>query len=972
MANKRFRFVSPGIQIQEIDNSFFPKDTPPDGAVVIGRAERGPAMRPVTVNSLSDFINTFGDAIPGKGGNDADVWRDGNYAGPTYGAYAAQAYLKAGVGPVTYIRLLGTERADRAGDATRAGWTTAASANKVIASNGGAYGLFVFPSASTNTGVTGTLAAVWYLESGMICLSGNLRDNSGISGNKVDAAMTGSAALFKRVSSSEQEFKAVILNSSGARIDRPVTFNFNEDSDNYIRKVFNTNPHLTNTAVTQTANQKTYWLGQTYETMLHRKVSQTTNSFACIMAISSGSVGYEDMQGAYQNSMTGYFIGQDLGFRGNYEADNAQELFRFVSLEQGASIQNTIKISIEDIKPSQNSDISAYGSFTVTLRHVADTDNAPMVIERFTGCNLDPNSANFIGRKIGDKYLQWDEVERRYREYGDYDNQSTYVRVELNADVEQGATNATYLPYGFKGPVRPKGWGYCSGSVGVQIFGATVAGSAQQSESWVKGGKEITQDVATRNGTNVFLNVGHYDKSPDANEDLDFTGSVLYPSLRLRATASDGMNGDPSNAYFGVSTTRLATDTQGFDRSYIDTIRPLPLAVSSFVPVQSTELSFVFSLDDVVKSGDSNAYWQSGSRAAGNSLTSASYTAVLDAGFDKFTAPLFGGFDGLDVTEKEPFRNSALSSQTEKSHYAYATLQRALDTVADPELVDMNLMAMPGITESTLTNRMINTAEGRGDTLALIDPEGGYVPSTENTSGKVTNRGSATTVVSNMKTRKPDSSYAAAYYPWVQINDPNSNALLWVPPSVIMMGTIANSERASGAPWFAPAGFNRGGLSDGMGGFPVLNVSERLTKKQRDDLYEVSVNPIAKFPREGIVVFGQKTLQLRPSALDRVNVRRMMIYIKKQISRVASSILFDQNVDTTWNMFKAKADPILADAKVRFGISDYKLVLDKTTTTPDLIDQNAVYAKIAIKPAKSIEYIFVDFNITNSGASFDD
>jgi phage tail sheath protein FI len=287
-------------------------------------------------------------------------------------------------------------------------------------------------------------------------------------------------------------------------------------------------------------------------------------------------------------------------------------------------------------------------------------------------------------------------------------------------------------------------------------------------------------------------------------------------------------------------------------------------------------------------------------------------------------------------------------------------------------MVDMNLIAMPGITESTLTNRLMNVCEDRGDALAIIDPEGGYVPSTENTSTKVTNRGTATSVISNMRTRKPDSSYAAAYYPWVQINDPNSNHLIWVPPSVIMMGTIANSENSTGAPWFAPAGFNRGGLSNGAGGFPVVNVAERLTKQQRDDLYDVNVNPIAKFPREGIVVFGQKTLQLRPSALDRVNVRRMMIYIKKEISRVAASLLFDQNVSATWDRFKAAARPILSDAKARFGISDYRLVLDETTTTPDLIDQNAVYAKIAIKPAKAIEYIFIDFNITNSGASFDD
>ena len=192
MANKRFRFVSPGIQIQEIDNSFYPKATPPEGAVVIGRSEFGPVMRPVTVNSLSDFVNTFGNAIPGKGSDTADVWRDGNYAGPTYGAYAAQAYLKAGIGPVTYIRLAGTERSDRNSGATRAGWQTSnASYGATQALNGGAYGLFIWPSASHATNGTrgsgaaldnvcsGTLAAVWYLNNGAIALSGSPRHQIG-------------------------------------------------------------------------------------------------------------------------------------------------------------------------------------------------------------------------------------------------------------------------------------------------------------------------------------------------------------------------------------------------------------------------------------------------------------------------------------------------------------------------------------------------------------------------------------------------------------------------------------------------------------------------------------------------------------------------------------------------------------------------------------------------------------------------
>ena len=957
MANKRFRFVSPGIQLQEIDNSFFPKDAPPEGAVIVGRADRGPGMRPVRVNSLSDFINTFGDAIPGNGSPDADVWRDGNYAGPTYGAYAAQAYLKANIGPVTYIRLLGTERTDRDGSAVRAGWTTSKSPALSIGSNGGAYGLFVFPSgASETTVVTGTLAAVWYLDSGAVVLSGAVRDTA--------TATSGSAALYSSLSTTTQEFKAVILDSSAAAVGSPVTFNFNENSDVYIRKVFSTNPHLTNTTITQTANSKSYWLGQTYDENLKGYASDG-NVFGCILPLLSGSIGYEDMQGAYQNAQTGWFISQDVDDYASFNPESEQKLFRFIALDQGASIQNLVKISIEEVKASQNTDITKYGTFSVVLRHATDTDAAPMVIERYSGCSLDPNSPNFIARKIGDKYLQWDEGDRRFREYGDYGNQSSYVRVELNEDVDLGATNPQFLPYGFFGPVRSKGWGYTSGSNPLQAYGTNKAfGDSDASAN-------LAHSFVTGSGASALNTAGDQVMAIDVGVSSKFTGSVKYPTLRLRNSASDGMT-LPKNSYFGVQTTRLAADAVGFDPSYYDMLKPLPLSVSSFAASDSAEYSFIFTLDDVVSVGTGNAFYASGSRALGNSLTSASYTAVLDAGYDRFTSPLFGGFDGLNITEKEPFRNTGLSSKTELTSYAYATIQRAIDTISDPEAVEMNLAAIPGITEASLTNRLMNACEDRGDALALIDPAGGYVPSTENTSSKVTNRGSADTVISNMKTRKPDSSYAAAYYPWVQINDPNTNQLIWLPPSAIMMGTIANSEKATGAPWFAPAGFNRGGLSDGMGGFPVINVAERLTKKQRDDLYDVNVNPIAKFPREGIVVFGQKTLQLRPSALDRVNVRRMMIYIKKAISGVASNLLFDQNVEATWNRFKDAARPILSDAKVRFGISDYKLVLDSTTTTPDLIDQNAVYAKIAIKPAKAIEYIFVDFNITNSGASFDD
>ena len=192
-----------------------------------------------------------------------------------------------------------------------------------------------------------------------------------------------------------------------------------------------------------------------------------------------------------------------------------------------------------------------------------------------------------------------------------------------------------------------------------------------------------------------------------------------------------------------------------------------------------------------------------------------------------------------------------------------------------------------------------------------------------------------------------------------------------VPPSVAALGTFSSSQTKSKL-WFAPAGFNRGGLTDGSAGIPVIGVREKLTSKQRDELYEAGINPIASFPAEGIVIFGQKTLQLQKSALDRINVRRLMIYVKKQISRMANNILFDQNVPATWNRFLAQVNPFLEGIRSDFGLTDFKVVLDETTTTPDLIDRNILYAKIFLKPARAIEYIAIDFNISNTGAAFDD
>ena len=1009
MSVKRFKFVSPGIFLNEIDNSFLPRAGLDVGPVIIGRTRYGPAMRPVRIESFSDFVETFGRPIPGPDLTTGDAWRHPELSsGPTYAAYAARAYLRAGVGPVTMIRLLGTDHDSQtttgADPGGVAGWTTGDGPNTTASDNDGAYGLFMFSSASHTTPCTGALAAVWYLTNGhTLEITGTLRGTkNSTAGSK---SVSGSAVMV--YGGANKEYKVLIKDSSG-NLKKSQKFNFDTTSENYIRKVFNTNPVRTNSTVTQTANLEVYWLGETYDSHVEELLGSTADtaqkSYGCILGIESGSVGHHYQKAAFQNAESGYFISQDTSTDfGTYDAldkNRAVELFKLVGLDHGSWLQTNLKVSIENIKKSPIPDYDPYGSFDVVLRRIEDRDEAIRVVERYTTVNLNPNSPNYIARRIGTQYVQWDDVERRHRIYGDYPNRSKFVRVVMNEDVDNAVTERTLLPFGVKGPLRYRGFTLHSGSSAIGAGGqflrstgsfyrgglthvASVTnnnnnhiGAAQDLinfNRWAKHGREIANPYLGDSGKGGNhaggTNSGVYVGSPG----VQLTASVIFPSLRLRVSASDGFLTDPKKAYFGVQTMKTATSTV-FDQSVVDHVRPIASEVSSFVPVSSTEEtehSYVFTLDDVITNESATAYYISGARQQGHACTSASYDAILTMGYDRFTTAFYGGRDGLDITEMEPFRNTKLSSGNEYTNYAFNTVKRAIDTVADPEFVEMNLLSMPGLTNSSLTSQMIQLCEDRADALAVIDLDGGYVPKTETTNDAVTRRGDIDTVISNLKNRSLNSSYGCCYYPWVRILDSIADRTLWVPPSVVALGTMASSERRSEI-WFAPAGFNRGGLTDGSAGLPVVGVSERLTQEDRDDLYESNINPIAKFPAEGIVIFGQKTLQVQRSALDRINVRRLLIFLKKQVSRLSTQVLFDQNVPATWERFKALVNPFLSSVQSRLGITEYKLILDETTTTPDLIDQNVLYAKIFLKPARAIEFIAIDFVVSSTGASFED
>ena len=261
-----------------------------------------------------------------------------------------------------------------------------------------------------------------------------------------------------------------------------------------------------------------------------------------------------------------------------------------------------------------------------------------------------------------------------------------------------------------------------------------------------------------------------------------------------------------------------------------------------------------------------------------------------------------------------------------------------------------NVLLAPGLYNEKQTSQVttiINNTQNRGDSLFVLDPS-------------VYNRtvSDATSQASSRNT-----SYAASYWPWVQTMDPDSGQNVWVPASTMIGGVYAYNDTVA-EPWFAPAGINRGGLST------VIRAEQKLSQTQRDNLYTGKVNPIATFPGQGVVVYGQKTLQTKASALDRVNVRRLLIALKSYISQVAQNLVFEQNTIATRNQFLSQVNPYLESVQQRQGLYAFKVIMDSSNNTPDVIDRNQLIGQIYIQPTKTAEFIYLDFNILPTGATF--
>ena len=322
----------------------------------------------------------------------------------------------------------------------------------------------------------------------------------------------------------------------------------------------------------------------------------------------------------------------------------------------------------------------------------------------------------------------------------------------------------------------------------------------------------------------------------------------------------------------------------------------------------------------------------------------------------KFLVPFQGGFDGFQPNRKVYVGSNIVAGNSQGLDLSSATAggtvayRKAINALSNPDEYDMNMLVLPGVINrlhSSVTTFAKDMVEDRQDAFYLMDA-GAY-------------QDSIATVVNSLTSF--DSNYVGTYHPWVKILDTDKNKPIWVPPSVVIPGVIAFND-AVAEPWFAPAGLNRGGLPN------VIEVKTRLTHTERDTLYENRINPIATFPGQGATVFGQKTLQAKPSALDRINVRRLLIALKKFIASSSRYLIFENNTAATRNRFLSIVNPYLESVQQRQGLYAFRVIMDESNNTPDVIDRNILKGEIFIQPAKTAEFIVLDFNVLPTGAAF--
>ena len=823
--------ISPGVFTRENDLSFLPQGIGQIGAAIVGPTEKGPAFVPTVIRrGFAEYEARFG-----------------SYSKDTYVPLTVRNYLR-NAGTVTVVRVLGG-----------GGWKYADNGLVALRNMDG--------ENADGTGVKRVLAVLHPSKNeASINLSGSFIEGVG-------AAKVTSASFNNAISGGADFNSTFCLHLLGSDFTQTsISMSLNPSSPNYITRAIGTDPDNSR------SGSDTY-VDYAFPVVNFREYQTDTT----ITNIEMVGLPAHEFTGSNNNG--GYAEGYDHAatpfIESGFTNDNGATLplFKVHKIADGTQTNTDCKISILNLRePGDIDGEEQYSTFSLQIRKFGDTDKSPSILEQYDRLNLNPDSPNYIARSIGDRYAEWNEDRQKVIIYGDYPNKSRYVRIEVDAAVDNGSYSPKLSPRGYDVILDP-------------IYSGSTS-------------------------------------SPEA---------VLVPYVSKSEQTIAGVYN--KKAYLGYDFTKKDND------QYLTYLPKVAVANSTGK----------FNVDKFF--GHPSSSW--GADAISGSLSASvdqAGTSGPTADQVKFSVPFQGGSDGMNPGTIKRTGEYITSTNLHGLNLSigqpgYNAYDKALDILSNQDEYDINMLAIPGVMakyHSAVTTQAVNFVEDRADCFYVMDLMG-----VDDTVATAVSEASGI-----------DSNYAAAYYPWVKVLDPAKNKPTFVPPSVIVPGAIAQSDRIA-AEWFAPAGLNRGVLGN------VIEARTRLNQAERDALYEGKVNPIATFPRTGVCIWGQKTLQARPTALDRINVRRLMIEVKKFIASSSKYLVFEQNTLQTRNRFLGIANPYLESIQQRQGLYAFRVVMDESNNTPDEIDRNRLIGAIYLQPTRTAEYIILDFNILPTGATFD-
>jgi hypothetical protein len=1059
-------FKSPGFferEIEVVSRPLFRNTATP--AAVIGTASRGPAFVPTTVSSRREFIRLFGNPDRNRlGAHAVHEFFANNGKALTYCRVLGSGIKKLTNGSVENAGFEVTSRhggANHGGNGVNAN-RVAGTVNFIVGNHTLSkvehigYGQFsdnsshtlAFDTAFANKAIDavggGDLTA--QLVRAMIITHKDYVVRVLAAGHN----LVGNNDTQDNVAVNQDGIFLISFQKADESVATdPVPVSLDPSRADYISNVLNTNPF-------DIENKKHFLYAHFPVDSAIASVANGSN-IACLTGHDEAFSGhYGNFKSPFTTAKTTSFISQPFG---NKEYD----LFRFEALDDGEYANNKYKISISGLTASTDPKDN-FGTFDVVVRDLRDTDESPVVYESFKRCSLNPDADNFIAKIIGDSKLNLrldvvsDDEKRLIRE-GSFPNNSDRVRVIVSDDVLRREIPENSLPFGFRGipslrTTSDNNDGGATNTSFLKGLRASVGDLAAGDDAQVTGANEnklgfsIVPPVpyrfkVTKGDIRDITAVYRQTFLGQASVSESLSTALHWGCLTTRVEDINKVNDAPSklfneifvnyNKLLSNSSAAIASDesADSFNNNKFS-LAKVALAAGASAPSNvsisdvSGTLSDVFKEAVYIRNADANSgLWDSatgtikldvsGNDPFGNDANVKSYRASLAKllaedkkkfnkynEMAKFTAPFYGGFDGLNITDRDDYyltdRSASIDAGghagdggyesallntsdgsmngTELENNAIVSYNNAIRVMTDDMVVNHNILVVPGIRDTLVTDFAARRTAAYGKALYVMDiPH--YTSGASSTrifvssNGLASGRPDAEATASSYDIRQLNNSYVATYFPDVYIEDSGddedaavaSRRSVRVPSSIVALGALAKNDSIL-SPWFAPAGFNRGSLES------IRATDVRLNTEDRDTLYEARINPIANFPNNQFVIFGQKTAQLAKTALDRVNVRRLVLEIKRRLETIAQQLLFEQNNQATRTRFITQASTQLSNIQVAQGIEDFRVVMDGTNNSQEDVDNNRLNGRIVFVPTRAVEFIAIDFIITNSGVEY--